>query len=433
MLWPATMDYRIEQLGSGPDGAHILASWIGILFSISINVDALPGDAALDTPSQRMCRLVQSLQAAGITDDEYDVVSRDLFRRILRAGGGLLRRIITSHRTSPVSPRLADHLFLPIPLLHMVDGGGGGGGGGSRGDGKTTSQTGAADSNNNSSKSHQTGALEYTPRANRYFPDQVKHAHPGADHLPFAVDPRLPAYHVNQVHVLETLVHDPLVDHVACRVLVDGEEMFCKAERGGVAFGDSVVGRDLRTMLELREALDDVARHGEDEGDGETPPPPPPQIRVPGLRGVLHHPKEGHVIGFLRDWVPGASLNSYDMADVPVALREAWDQKVARTLAELHQLGVYWGAAENESVIIDPHGEPWVVDFGAKVNLGLKREEDDREEGDWLDYDHIYQYLETREEAMAYVSEEDSDESFSDHDTVMEDGDGNRDGDGGAC
>ncbi|OAA75046.1 hypothetical protein LEL_07034 [Akanthomyces lecanii RCEF 1005] len=400
------MEYRLEHLNSGPDGAHILASWIGILFSISINVDSMPSDSKFDTPSQRMCRLVQRLQSSGISDDEYDIVSQDLFNDIVLAGGDLIRRIITTHRTSLVSPRLADHLFLPIPLFRMVD---------------SSSSPPSSCSQNQAGS----GSLQYTPCANKYFPEEIKHAHPGADNLPFTIPPALPAYHIGQVTVLETLVHDPLVDHVACRVLVDGEEMFCKAERGGVAFGDSVVGRDLRTMLELRAALADLARVGTQQH------PPPVPLRVPGLRGVLHHPREGHVVGFLRDWVPGASLNSYEMADLPVELREAWDRKVAGTLAELHQLGVYWGAAENESVIIDLRGEPWVVDFGAKVNLGLKREEDDREEGDWLDYDFIYHYLQTREVVVSYVSEDDSDQSCSENDMLAGDEEGGGNGDGG--
>lgn len=412
------MDYRLEQLNSGPDGAHILASWIGILFSISIDVDCMPSDSTLDTPSQRVCRLVQRLQASGISDDEYDIASQDLFDAILLAGGSLIRRIATTHRASPVSPRLADHLFLPIPLLRMVDGS------------SPSSPAAAAAAATTTCSPAQTGSvfLQYTPRANKYFPEQVKHGHPGADSLPFALPAALPAYHVDRLTVLETLVHDPLVDHVACRVLVDGEELFCKAERGGVAFGDSVVGRDLRTMLELRAALARQQQRGDEDHD--SPAHSPRALRVPALRGILHHPDEGHVVGFLRDWVPGASLAAYEMADVPVELREAWEREVARTLAELHQLGVYWGAAENESVIIDPRGEPWVVDFGAKVNLGLKREEDDREEGDWLDYDLIHHHLQTRGVAMvSYVSDDDSDESCCGTDVRV----GDEDGDGDQC
>ncbi|PMB64351.1 hypothetical protein BM221_009738 [Beauveria bassiana] len=392
------MDFRLEQLNSGPDGAHILASWIGMLFSLSIDVDSMPAHSAHDTPSQRMCRLVQCLQAPDITDDEYDAVSQDLFQRIIRAGDQLLREIVIHYRTRPVSPRLDDHLFLPIPLLCMVD---------------DDYDSDDSDSIHSDDRDGSAGRLAFASRLSKYFPQEVKHAHPGADILPFDIDPDLPDYHVDQVHVLETLVHDPLVDHVACRVLVDGEQLFCKAERGGVAFGDSVVGRDFRTMLELRAALGDHPRqqqqqqqqpdqHGEEaETAAETAAAEKQQrrLRVPSLRGVLRHPTEGHVIGFLRDWVPGASLNSYEMAELPADLRGEWDAKVARTLAELHRLGVYWGAAENESVIIDPHGEPWLVDFGAKVNLGLKREEGDREEGDWLDYDSIYHYLEMRDEA----------------------------------
>ncbi|KAK8145385.1 hypothetical protein G3M48_004502 [Beauveria asiatica] len=434
------MDFRLEQLNSGPDGAHILASWIGMLFSLSIDVDSMPSSSARDTPSQRMCRLVQCLRAPDTTDDEYDAVSQDLFRRIIRAGDRLLREIVIHYRTRPVSPRLDDHLFLPIPLLRMVDSDDYGS------DDDDDSDDPDSIHGDGRAGTSSTGRLGFASRLSKYFPQEVRHAHPGADVLPFDIDPDLPAYHVDQVHVLETLVHDPLVDHVACRVLVDGEQLFCKAERGGVAFGDSVVGRDFRTMLELRAALGEQhprqqqqqqqqqpdqqqqqqqqqrqlqlqkqqKQHGEEPetktasasaSASASPSQKQMRLRVPSLRGVLRHPTEGHVIGFLRDWVPGASLGSYEMADLPAELRGAWDAKVARTLAELHRLGVYWGAAENESVIIDPHGEPWLVDFGAKVNLGLKREEGDREEGDWLDYDSIYHYLEMRDDEGVVVSD----------------------------
>ncbi|TQW01128.1 hypothetical protein IF1G_01059 [Cordyceps javanica] len=388
------MDFRLEQLNSGPDGAHVLASWIGLLFSVSVNVScAPPRDWARATPSQHLHRLVQSLRVPHITDDEYDSASRDLFARILRAGEPLLRSIAAGSRARPASSRLADHLFLPIPLLHMVD--------------DDEQQQCVHDGQPPGGG----GRLERASHPNKYFPERVRHAHPGADTLPFQIDPDLPRYHVGQVRVLESLVHHPLVDHVACRVLVDGEPMFCKAERGGIAFGDSVVGRDFRTMLELRRALRDADRQGGDKTHGRRAAA---ALRVPSLRGVLRHPDEGHVIGFLRDWVPGASLGAYEMGDLPVALRAEWDRKVARTIDELHRLGVYWGAAESESVIIDPSGEPWLVDFGAKVNLGLKREEHDREEGDWLDYDSIYEYLDTRQETASNTSD-DSNRSGSDN------------------
>lgn len=255
--------------------------------------------------------------------------------------------------------------------------------------------------------------LEFVDAPNRYFPAEVKHAHPGADKLNFDIDPDLDEFHVNQVHVLESLVHDPAVDHVACKVLVDGEEMFCKAERGGIAFGNSVVGKDFETMLQIRAAVKARSTKTDDSGGGkeeaeeepqeehqdegeqtkETPPlaemPPPGPLRVPGLRGVLRHPIEGHVIGFLRDWVPGASLASYDMADVPVKQREAWDHQVAATICQLHDFRAYWGTADAESIIIDGNDEAWLVDFGARVNLGLRRETADARDGDWEDYEEL--------------------------------------------
>ncbi|OAA60109.1 hypothetical protein ISF_06120 [Cordyceps fumosorosea ARSEF 2679] len=374
------MDFRLEQLNSGADGAHVLVSWLGMRFSVSIDVDspASPPSSS-PTPSQRLYHLIRRLQDDALTDDDYDTASQALFSQILAAGEPLLRSIARDRR--PASSRLADHLFPPIPLLRLG--------------------------------SSSSSALEVTPSANAYFPSPLRHAHPGAHDLPFAVDPSLPAYRVDQVLVLESLVHDPLAEHLACRVLLlpsPGEQLFCKAERGGIAFGDSVVGRDFRTMLDLRAAL---LREAPATGG---------EIRVPALRGVLRHPEEGHVVGFLRDWVPGASLAAREMAAVPAARRARWDAQVASTLKGLHRLGCFWGAADKRSVIVDERGEDaWVVDFGGKVNLGLAREVGDREEGDWIDYDEVCRYLGTGDE------EEGKEEGGSDH--------GSGDGKGGwyAC
>lgn len=383
--------FILEHVNSGPDGAHVLVAAMGMRTSVSVDVDAMPANPAQDTPSQRLCRIVQHLRSAHTTDDEYDVLSRDLYQSILAAGRGAIMRTMLAQRTQPPSPYLADHLFFPISFLRMTDYG-----------------------------PH--GLLVPTYRGNRYSPDEYAHAYPGADTLGFALDPSLPDYHVDEVQVLQTLVHRPSADHVACRVLVHGEEMFCKAERGGISFGDSVVGRDFQTMLDLNHALDEFMER--DDGDDDDDEREMPIVRVPSLRGVIRHPDEGHVIGFLRDWVPGASLASYDMDDTAVDLRKDWDEKVASSLDEMHVLGVYWGAAENESIIIDPAGEPWLIDFGAKVNLGLKREEGDMAEGDWLDYHPIYDFLQLREEAVSDRSSVNSDESFVvvDTDRVMRNG-----------
>ncbi|KAJ6785077.1 hypothetical protein PWT90_08531 [Aphanocladium album] len=374
-------DFRLEHLNSGVDGANVIMYAYGLRFSVTVYVERLPADAKQDMPSQRLHRSLQRLCSVGITDDEYGIVSKDIFEQVRLAGHDVILRASAQLRRGPVSPRLADHLFRPIALFELADHG-----------------------------DH--GVLLSPGRRNKYFPTHLAHALPGAHTLGFAVDPSLPEVHVDDVVVLQTLARNPVAEHVACKVAVHGEVMFCKAESGGVAFGDSVVGKDFQTMLEIRAALANLARKGVE----------PPSLKVPGLRGVLRHPEEGHVIGFLRDWIDGVGLDDHDTAALPDAVCEEWDSKVLRTVSALHELDVYWGAPDDKSVIIDRSGEPWVVDFGAKVDLGFRREQADLEEGDWDDYeDSVYDQLQPLEEIVSEPLWSESDEPCSEEETEMSD------------
>lgn len=348
-------DVILENISAGPYGANVVADSAGVRFSVSATIKSLPTNPSQDTPSQRWTRLNQRLAGDEPTsDEEYGIVSSAMIETLRSAGSDHFLTFATCYQTAPPSPRLSDHLFPPIFHLNYTD------------HFDETSRT-------------CRGVLRFTDLPNRYFPTELPDAYPGAEVLKFVIPHSLPEYAVDEVEVLESLVHSPEADHIACRVLVRGEEMLCKAERGGVAFGDSVVGQDFGTMLRIHAAREDSAH--------------PLSLRVPLLRGFLRHPVEGHVVGFLRDWVPGASLDAHDADDVPVAQRREWDSKVTATICKLHDLNVHWGVPKAESVIIDGEGEPWLIDFGSGVNSGTRRENIHAQEGDWEDYDDVFQHM----------------------------------------
>ncbi len=72
--------------------------------------------------------------------------------------------------------------------------------------------------------------------------------------------------------------------------------MLCKASGGGL------------THLGLERELDKLQRlrTASEPNGGPTP-------KVPRLLGYVKHPGTGHIIGLLREWIPGSCLRDIDM------------------------------------------------------------------------------------------------------------------------
>jgi hypothetical protein len=44
--------------------------------------------------------------------------------------------------------------------------------------------------------------------------------------------------------------------------------------------------------------------------------------------------------------------------------KETWAKQVQHTLSALHSCGIVWGDAKPDNILIDKHGDAWIIDFG---------------------------------------------------------------------
>jgi len=115
--------------------------------------------------------------------------------------------------------------------------------------------------------------------------------------------------------------------------------------------------------------------------------------RVPRLRGfVVSH---GKIVGFLEELIPGCCmLGQMDILSVPRDHRVRWAFKIEETLQALHRIGLSWGDAKADNVLIDREGEPWVVDFGGSFTEGwVKSDAKETRDGDLQGLQGIVEFL----------------------------------------
>lgn len=82
-------------------------------------------------------------------------------------------------------------------------------------------------------------------------------------------------------------------------------------------------------------------------------------INVPKLLGLFETTPDGKVIGILEELVPAADSQAPatlamigDMGAIPRRRREAWAAQVQQTVSRLHGMGVIWGDAKADNVLI---------------------------------------------------------------------------------
>lgn len=77
------------------------------------------------------------------------------------------------------------------------------------------------------------------------------------------------------------------------------------------------------------------------------------------LVGLLLHPIEEK--STLADVLDSAT---------PATKRELWAKQIEDTLAALHGAGIVWGDVKPGNIIIDVHGDAWIIDFGGGHTQG---------------------------------------------------------------
>lgn len=341
-------EYYIEQLYADTKSAQVLVFVNGIRVVLSVSVGELPKDAKHDNAKQSWIRTVSRAKLEHNNDHQVHLLGNNILSPIRTLEGELIINKAAQQSCAALPCTLSEMLFSPVQFFKLV----------------STQNNGLAIKPLDADEAH----AKVT----------VKEAHLGAHDLTFTIDPSLKEYDIDDIEVLESLRSSKSGGHIACRVRVDGKDMFCKAERGGIAFGDSGVGYDFKRMLAIREGLVRL---------------PGLSLRIPKLLGYLRHPEEGHVVGFLREWIPGWNLASRPIHSVSHNTLLVWDSKVADTVTTLHAIGAVWGGGDPGSVVIDEHNEPWLIDFSSGVASGWRDEDCDDVEGDWRGVDKIARYL----------------------------------------
>jgi hypothetical protein len=96
-----------------------------------------------------------------------------------------------------------------------------------------------------------------------------------------------------------------------------------------------------------------------------------PDVRICRLHGVVQD-KEGLLMGMLLTYVDhqNRTLTRALWPEIPVSLRQQWASQIRETLAELHRVGIVWGDAKAENVLIDKENNAWITDFGGGYTVG---------------------------------------------------------------
>ncbi|KAI1376309.1 hypothetical protein F4677DRAFT_454541 [Hypoxylon crocopeplum] len=176
---------------------------------------------------------------------------------------------------------------------------------------------------------------------------------PGVQDESIAWKTTFPSFHPSEV---EVKIDNPQysLDINPTRVLVNGQELFFKSlEIVGETLGRKEVERYQQIVR---------ANLGSD-------------VRTSHLFGVVQDEK-CQLVGLLLHYIDEDTTLAY--AAVPETsqlLKERWARQIKHSLTALHEAGIVWGDAKPSNIIIDVHGDAWIIDFGGGHTKG------------WVDYD----------------------------------------------
>ncbi|KAI1195801.1 hypothetical protein F5X97DRAFT_230747 [Nemania serpens] len=120
-----------------------------------------------------------------------------------------------------------------------------------------------------------------------------------------------------------------------------------------------------------------------------------PDVRVGRLYGVAHDESSDATLGLLLAYIDHR-ITLYDAVedDIPLAMKQKWARQIEDTLKELHRVGVIWGDAKADNVIIDKENNVVIIDFeGGYTDGWVDAEKAGTVEGDLQGLQNIMAFL----------------------------------------
>lgn len=120
-------------------------------------------------------------------------------------------------------------------------------------------------------------------------------------------------------------------------------------------------------------------------------------LRISRLLGLVRD-QQGLVSGLLLTYIDcgRVTLSCAVKPLTPPDLRQKWVEQLQHIVQQLHHLGVVWGDAKPDNILIDRNKHLWVVDFGGGYTEGwVPKEYANTQKGDLIALDKLVAFIET--------------------------------------
>lgn len=105
-------------------------------------------------------------------------------------------------------------------------------------------------------------------------------------------------------------------------------------------------------------------------------------FRTSTLVGLVVWDHEPALMGLLLEFIDGVNMD-WLIGNTPIEDKKKWCDQVDATVRQLHDVGIVWGDAKTNNVIINADGDAVVVDFGGGCKPeSILKEHDETAHGD---------------------------------------------------